>query len=258
MDEGTIWKACINPQLVFILTLNGDKLFLSWSGGKDCCMSLHYARLNDQPVRMLLTTINEAHQRISMHGVRTTLLNEQAKALGLPLHKVLLPEMPGMNEYENAMHHACMQMKSNGFTGGMFGDIFLTDLKEYRETQMNKVGLNSHFPLWEKNTRSLMQEFITSGYKAIVVCIDNKKLDKHFCGRLIDENFLNELPDNVDPCGENGEYHSFVFDGPGFIKAVNFTKGEIVYREYPAPSDNKDCFTKPKPASGFYFCDLLP
>jgi uncharacterized protein (TIGR00290 family) len=235
-----------------------NKIFLSWSGGKDCCMGLHYSMMHDQPVRMLLTTINSAYDRISMHGVRSSLLDQQAKSLGLPLHKVYLPENPGMNEYENAMREASMEMKKNGYTAGMFGDIFLKDLKEYRETQMIKAGLACHFPLWDKDTSSLLREFITSGFKAIVVCINTEYLDEKFCGVLIDEAFLNDLPSGVDPCGENGEYHSFVFDGPIFSYPVKFTKGEMVYREYPAPAKNNDCFTDPKPVSGCYFCDLLP
>jgi uncharacterized protein (TIGR00290 family) len=235
------------------------KIFLSWSGGKDCCMSLYQARIQNLPVHTLLTTINQVHDRISMHGVRVSLLDEQSKALGLPLKKILLPENPGMEAYENIMAECCRELKAEGYNGGMFGDIFLEDLKVYREKQMDKVGLPCYFPLWKQDSRRLLQQFIDLGFKAIIVCVNDSFLGKEFCGRMIDHSFLADLPDGVDPCGENGEYHSFVFNGPGFHHPVHFEKGEMVYREYPAPVDVDDaCFTEPKPKAGFYFCDLLP
>lgn len=208
---------------------------------------------------MLMTTINQVQQRISMHGVRTALLDQQAEAIGLPLYKIELPENPGMAEYEMHMRKACSEMKNNGYTGAVFGDIYLEDLKIYREKQMAGEKLNCHFPLWKNESHKLIRQFISFGFKAIVVCTNSLYLDSHFCGRIIDESFLNDLPPDVDPCGENGEYHSFVFDGPLFKHPVNFEKGELVYREYPAPKSDADaCFTTPKPAAGFYFCDLIP
>ena len=234
------------------------KYFLSWSGGKDCCLSLYKAAQLDLPVRLLLTSVNKVHQRISMHGVRVSLLEQQAALLQLSLHKVALPETPGMAEYENAMNEAFQQLKASGFTGAVFGDIFLDDLKQYRELQLAKQELSCFFPLWKRDSKELMTEFLSLGFKAIVVCINNQFLDRSFCGRLIDESFVNDLPAGVDVCGENGEYHSFVFDGPLFSKPVSFQKGQVVYREYAAPqNEKKDSFTTPGPPAGFYFCDLL-
>ena len=236
-----------------------EKYFLSWSGGKDCCFSLYKAIQEGIPVTSFLTTVNRAHHRISMHGVRIELLEQQTKNLGLPLKLLFLPEQPSMDEYRAAMTELLMGMKAAGFTGGVFGDIFLEDLKVYREKQIDSIGLRSLFPLWKMDSKDLLKAFIRLGFKSIVVCINNHHLDKSFCGRLIDESFLHDLPDSVDPCGENGEYHSFVFDGPVFREPVKFTKGEIVYREYRAPiTSENDCFKDPQPPAGFYFCDLLP
>jgi uncharacterized protein (TIGR00290 family) len=236
-----------------------EKYFLSWSGGKDCCFSLYKARQQDLPVTELLTTVNRVHQRISMHGVRIELLQQQTRSIGLPLRMLQLPEQPSMPEYQDAMSGLLNGMKTEGFTGGVFGDIFLEDLKTYRETQMGSIGLKSLFPLWKMNSRELVMSFVRSGFKAIVVCVNKQFLEKSFCGRLIDESFINDLPHNVDPCGENGEFHSFVFDGPIFQEPVKFEKGEIVSREYAAPvTTSNDCFKDPELSAGFYFLDLVP
>jgi uncharacterized protein (TIGR00290 family) len=194
-----------------------------------------------------------------MHGVREELLEQQAAALDISLQKLILDDQPAMDEYETRMMDMIKQLKEEDFTHAIFGDIFLEDLKAYRETQLGKQQMQSIFPIWKKDTKDLMHEFISLGFKAIVVCINTSFLDKSFCGRLIDETFVNNLPNGVDPCGENGEYHSFVFDGPIFKSPVQFAKGETVYKEYKTPVDkNKDCFTKPQPQTGFYFIDLLP
>src|SRR5215204_6179982 len=234
-----------------------EKYFLSWSGGKDCCLSLYKARQQRLNIATLVTSVNKIHQRISMHGVRTSLLEQQAASLKLPLHIISLPESPGMAEYEEAMSNACRQLKEKEHTGVVFGDIFLEDLRQYRETQLATVGLPAIFPLWKQDSKALMEEFLSLGFKAIVVCINNSFLDKSFCGRLIDRSFIADLPSGVDICGEKGEYHSFVFDGPGFNEPVLFQKGELVYKEYPTPKEDKEeCYTTPSLTSGFYFCDL--
>lgn len=233
---------------------------MNWSGGKDSSLCLHKILQDERyNVNCLLTSVNAAHDRISMHGVRRELLNEQAKSIGLPLHTIELPEQPGMLEYEQAMLQQVTNLKAAGYTNAVFGDIFLEDLKVYREQKLATVDIQCVFPLWKISTQDLMNEFLTLGFKAIIVCVNEKFLDRSFCGRLIDDSFVRDLPPGVDVCGENGEYHSFVFDGPIFNYPIPYTKGEIVYRHYEAPqtSDNT-CNPMDQPSTyGFYFCDLL-
>lgn len=237
-----------------------SKAYMNWSGGKDSSLCLHKILQDDRySIDSLLTSVNAAHNRISMHGVRRELLNAQAASIGLPLHTIELPEQPGMQEYEQAMLQQVNTLKATGYTKAVFGDIFLEDLKVYREQKLATVDMECVFPLWKIPTQDLMREFLELGFKAILVCVNEKFLDKSFCGRLIDESFVRDLPPNVDVCGENGEYHSFVFDGPVFNHPIPYTKGEIVYRRYEAPqtSDNS-CNPMDQPSTyGFYFCDLL-
>lgn len=227
------------------------KLFLSWSGGKDSSLCLYTLREQGLPVQALLTHINAAHNRVSMHGVRRSLITAQAAALGIPLQTIELPEEPTMQEYEKAAAQKMQDLKNEGFTHAAYGDLFLEDLKQYREAQLQPLGITPLFPLWRKDTRQLLINFIETGFKAIIVCTAQKFLDKSFCGRLLDASFLQDLPPGVDPCGENGEYHSFVFDGPLFTHPVAFTKGEIVRKTYQAPGAQNG-------EDEFYFCDLLP
>lgn len=229
-------------------------IYLNWSGGKDAALALHKAKQQGLPVNALLTSMSSEYSRISMHGIRRTLLQVQAHALALPLYTIELPDNPDIDNYEMAMERKVMEMKTRGFTHAMFGDIFLEDLKAYRESKLKQLGIRCIFPLWKVGTKELMQQFIAAGFKAMVVCVNETFLDKSFCGRVIDQNFLNDLPQTVDVCGENGEYHSFVFDGPIFNKPVTFRKGEIVRKQYPAPVQNEII---PEPYT-FYFCDLLP
>lgn len=235
------------------------KSFISWSGGKDSALALYYAQKQNLNIQALLTSVNHAHNRISMHGVRRSLLQQQAESLQLPLHTIELSEEPDMIEYEKTVNDCYAVLKKDGFDQAIFGDIFLEDLKEFRETQLTKQNIQGIFPIWKKDSNELMQEFISLGFKAIIVCVNTKFLDKNFCGRFIDESFINDLPKDTDTCGENGEYHSFVFDGPVFKSPLKFNTGEMVYREYKTPVDeSKKCFTTPQPATGFYFIDLLP
>lgn len=235
------------------------KTFLSWSGGKDSSICLYKAKQQGVEIDALVTSVNQAHDRISMHGVRRILLEQQAEALGLPLYTVELPEQPDMQQYEMEISKTWQQLKSRHYTKAVFGDIFLEDLKRYREQQLTKEGLEGLFPLWKMDSHDLMNEFIAAGFKAIIVCVNNQMLPQSFCGRLLDQDFIRDCPAGVDICGENGEYHSFVFDGPVFRHPVPFTIGETVYREYKAPADEKDeCFTTPRPPAGFSFLDLLP
>jgi uncharacterized protein (TIGR00290 family) len=239
------------------------KSFFNWSGGKDSALALYHAQKNRQySIEKLLTNINESVRRVSMHGVREELLDEQAKMLEIPLQKMLLSDQPGMQAYEAELMNTMKQLHEEQYTHSLFGDIFLEDLRTYRETQLARVQMTAIFPLWKKDTKELMHEFLDLGFKTIVVCVKAGLLDESFAGRVIDKDFLKDLPANVDPCGENGEFHTFVFDGPIFKTPIAYKTGEKVFKEYKAPASGKDnCFTNQpvQPASmGFWFCDLLP
>lgn len=236
------------------------KAYMNWSGGKDSSLCLHYIMRDKQyAVDCLLTSVNAVHNRVSMHGVRRELLEAQAQSIGLPLQTIELPEQPGMQEYEAAMMDKVSTLKKSGCDYSIFGDIFLEDLKLYREQKLQQLDITCVFPLWKISTTQLVKEFIALGFKSIIVCVNEKFLDKSFCGRLIDESFVNDLPPGVDPCGENGEFHSYVFDGPVFKYPVPVEKGEIVYRQYAAPANTDDsCNPMDRPSPyGFYFCDLM-
>ena len=230
---------------------------MNWSGGKDSAFCLYEAGRQGLRVEALVTTVSESTGRITMHGVPRTLLQQQAASVQLPLHEINLPDSGGMSAYETAISHTNQLLRHEGFDQAISGDLFLEDLKAFREQLYAKDQLQTLFPLWKKDTRTLLRNFIDLGFKAIVVCTNDAFLDKSFCGRLIDDSFLNDLPPGVDVCGEHGEYHSFVFDGPMFSSPIHFHTGDLVYRTYPAPTTN-DCFTDPQPAAGFYFCDLSP
>lgn len=226
------------------------KTYFNWSSGKDSALALHYLLKNKKfSIERLLISINAHHNRVSMHGLRRELLEKQIAALGLPFDTIELPEQPGMKEYEELMKQAVSKLKADGFEYGAFGDIFLEDLRKYREQQLAAVGINTVFPLWKKDTKQLLDQFIDAGFKAILVCTRADCLDQTFAGRIIDRDFIKDLPSNVDPCGENGEFHTFCFDGPIFQRPIPFVKGEIVYKEYKDPTGNG--------AMGFWFCDLI-
>jgi uncharacterized protein (TIGR00290 family) len=228
------------------------KAVMNWSGGKDSAAALQKVLEGGEfDVKYLLTSVNSHWQRISMHGVRRELLKRQAEAIGIELIEILLPEMPSMEVYEAELNQTLDHLVEDGVTHSIFGDIFLEDLREYREKQLERIGLLGVFPLWKRPTADLIQEFLDLGFKAIIVCVDGKKLDKSFCGRVIDRSFINDLPGNVDVCGENGEFHTFVFEAPYFSEPIGFTVGEIVYRKYPAATESGI-------ANEFYFCDLIP
>jgi uncharacterized protein (TIGR00290 family) len=234
-----------------------EKTIINWSGGKDSALCLKYIIDSEEydPI-CLLTTISKPYQRISMHGVRTELLEAQAESIGLPLVKVEMPENPSMGDYENLMVHNLSVLKKEGATVSAFGDIFLEDVRQYREQNLKKISLKPAFPLWGKSTSRLVREFIDMGFRTIVTCVDEKYLDRSFAGRVIDHDFLKDLPAGVDPCGENGEFHTFVFDAPVFKNPVELKKGEVVYRQYPAVGEDVD--NKERLSAGFWFCDLVP
>lgn len=229
------------------------KTYFNWSSGKDAALALYYLQQEGTlNVDLLLTSVNGHHDRVTMHGLRRTLLEQQARAVGMPLQVIELPQEPSMEAYNQLMGQTVAALKSEGYTHCAFGDIFLEDLRAYREDQLKPHGINCHFPLWQKDTKALLAEFLLLGFKAIVICIKSELLDESFAGRIIDEQFINDLPGNVDPCGENGEFHTFCFDGPIFNKPVEFEVGEKIYRSYKNPDTNAS------QDLGFWFCDLLP
>ncbi len=213
---------------------------MCWSGGKDSSLSLWELRRQDRwDIRALLTTVTRDYDRISMHGVRRTLLHQQAESLGLPLHEVFITPRADNSKYEQAMANALLPLREQGVRHIAFGDIFLQDLKEYRQTQMGLIDMECVFPIWQRDTTELATTFIDNGFGGITTCVDPKKLGERHVGCRIDHEFLNSLPETVDPCGENGEFHSFVFDGPIFQDSIPFSIGEKVERD------------------SFLFCDLV-
>jgi len=218
------------------------KVLFTWSGGKDSALAFYeLQRRNDHEIVSLLTTLTEDYNRISMHGVRSILLERQANSLGLPIEKVYISKNSSNEEYEAKMREVLQKHLTAGVLSVVFGDIFLEDLRKHREDHLAKIGMKAIFPIWKRDTTELAHEFINLGFKAVITCIDSNFLDKKFVGRLFDRQLLSELPANVDPCGENGEFHSYVYDGPIFQKNVSYAKGEVVLRD-----------------SRFWYCDLIP
>ena len=240
------------------------KALFNWSSGKDSALALYKILQNpDFKIEYLLTSVNQQFQRISMHGVRVELLEQQAKSIGIPLEIMQIPEMPSMEIYENVMQQTLEKLKEKGIIHSVFGDIFLEDLRQYREDKLATIGFEAVFPIWKIPTKDLIQEFIALGFKTIVVCVNERYLDQSFVGRIIDQQFIDDLPENVDVCGENGEFHTFCFDGPIFQKPIEFETGEIVYRKYEKPkqeSSNTACDSDDSTAYdyGFWYCDLIP
>jgi uncharacterized protein (TIGR00290 family) len=216
------------------------KLLLSWSSGKDSAWTLHVLRQRDEyEIVGLLTTVNQAFNRVAMHSTRSELLQAQAEAAGLPLIALPLPWPCSNDIYESVMQNACSEAVARGVTVVAFGDLYLEDVRAYREKQLQGTGLTPIFPLWQIPTDKLAQEMIAGGLRARLSCIDPKTLPRSFAGREFDSALLRDLPAGVDPCGENGEFHTFVYAGPMFSAAIPITLGEVVERD------------------GFVFADLL-
>jgi uncharacterized protein (TIGR00290 family) len=214
---------------------------MSWSGGKDSCMALYdIMRGSAFRVEALLTTVTRDYDRISMHGVRAKLLERQAACLGIPLHRVFISKGADNAEYESRFEQALSGYRERGIDTVVFGDLFLEDIKLWRDQFLARHGMVGLYPVWKRDTATAIRDFIAQGFRTVIVCVDPKQLDPHFVGRVIDGELLAELPAGCDPCGENGEFHTFVFDGPIFRAPVGFTPGEIVCRD------------------GFWFCDLIP
>jgi uncharacterized protein (TIGR00290 family) len=219
----------------------GPRAFaLSWSGGKDSALVLWTLCRRLLEPEALITTVTESYERISMHGVRRELLARQAAALGIPLVEVLIPPDCVNEIYEARMAEAFAAASLSGVEMVAFGDLFLEDVRAYREQRLEAAGKRGLFPLWRRDTAALAREFIEAGFEATLVCVDPAALDAGFCGRRYNEHLLAELPPGVDPCGENGEFHTFVSAGPIFAEPIGFERGEIVKRDR------------------FVFCDLTP
>lgn len=217
------------------------KVLLAWSSGKDSAWALHVLRRReDVQVVGLLTTLNERHDRVAMHAVRRTLLEAQAEAVGLPVQVVPIPSPCPNQAYEAAMERALAAARADGVEAVAFGDLFLEDVRRYREERMAGTGLVPLFPLWGLPTAELAREMIASGQRATLTCVDPRVLSASFAGRAFDGALLRDLPTAVDPCGERGEFHSFAWDGPAFRRPVSVRGGDVVERD------------------GFVFADLLP
>jgi len=215
--------------------------WMSWSSGKDSTFALQVVRRDPEvTVVGLLVTVNAEADRVAMHAVRRSLLESQAARLGLPLHVVEIPSPCPNDLYEALMREALDAAAGDGVNAIVFGDLFLEDVREYREQALDGTGMRALFPLWSHPTRELAQDKIDEGVGAILTCVDPSQLDPAFVGRAFDTDLLNDLPDTVDPCGERGEFHTFVWDGPGFSAPIPIRAGEVVIRD------------------GFVFCDLLP
>ena len=220
---------------------SAEPVLMCWSGGKDSAMALHAAQQDPRlRVEALLTTVTEGYERISMHGVRRALLLAQAEAIGLPLEEVRIPIRASNDVYEEAMREVLTRYRARGVRRVIFGDLFLQEIRAYRETRLAQLEMAGLFPLWGRDTGPLAREFIASGFRAILVCVDPAQISPAFCGRAFDEQLLGDLPATADPCGEKGEFHTFVHDGPLFRQPIPITRGEIVERD------------------GFWFCDLTP
>lgn len=227
------------------------KALIGWSGGKDSMLCLHKvlaARTYD--VAWLLTTVGAGSGRVATHEVRGELIERQAESLGIELVKMVMPEQPQSGDYERILLGIVSDLKTRGLEACIFGDLFLADIRAYREKLLSDTGLSVDFPLWDLPTDALAREFIALGYRARLACVNEQYLGQSFAGREFDEGLIADLPETVDPCGENGEFHSFVWDGPLFEKPVAYSLGQVEHRmrSHPGLSD----------PSGYWTCDLIP
>jgi uncharacterized protein (TIGR00290 family) len=221
-----------------------EKTIVSWSGGKDSAYALYKIMESNQlQISGLLTIISDKFRRSSMHGIRSELIQLQTDVLGIPLKKVALPEDCSNRDYAEIMTKTLEEYKNQGIKSMVFADIFLEDVRKYREENLKTAGFKGHWPLWKQESSKIARKFLIEGFKAITVCVDGEKLDRSFVGRKLDHKFLNELPQDVDPCGENGEYHTFVWDGPIFDHPIQVEKGEVIQRKIGDKT--------------FYYCDIF-
>ncbi|MBP1623178.1 MAG: ATP-binding protein [Acidobacteria bacterium] len=218
-----------------------DRVLVGWSGGKDSAMALYELKsIEHIEIAALLTTVTEGYDRISMHGVRRELLVKQAGELGYPLEEISIPQNCTNETYEQRMRATLERYQREGISAAVFGDLYLEGIRAYREERMGRIGMRCIFPVWGRPTAEFAGRFIDLGFRAIVVCVDTQALELEFAGRDYDRDFIRDLPASADPCGENGEFHTFVYDGPIFRRPVEVQRGEKVLR------DNR-----------FYYCDLI-
>jgi len=235
------------------------KCIFNWSGGKDSALALYHCLKNSElDIKYLVTTINDAVDRISTHGVRTELLIKQAESIGIPLYQIRLPEMPGMTEYNDVMREHLNRLSGEGITHSIFGDIFLEDLRNYRDARLAEVNMEGIYPLWKRDTHELIDEFLHLGFGTVIACTQEELGE--LAGQEITKQLINNLPANVDVCGENGEFHTYAFKGPIFKEEINYKTGEKIFKEYKAPQKaGDDCAGSDRvKKSGFWYCDLLP
>jgi uncharacterized protein (TIGR00290 family) len=216
-------------------------IVFSWSGGKDSSLSLYEIQKSGKhEITSLITTVTKEYNRVSMHGLLNLLLEKQSESLNIPVEKVFIPKNASNDEYESKFKEVLLRFKELGINQVVFGDLFLEDIKKYRETLLGQIEMKCLFPIWKLDTAKLAQEFIDMGFKAVIICVDSNVLDGEFAGREFNEQFLNDLPAGIDPCGENGEFHTFTYDGPIFNNPIDHRLGEIVLRD-----------------ERFYYCDIF-
>ena len=235
------------------------RAYFNWSGGKDSALAL-WKVLKEKKfeIEYLLTSMNSFHDRISMHGVRRDLLEAQASSLNIPLTTIELPEESSMAEYETAIMNKVNHFKEKDITHSIFGDIFLEDLRNYRDARLAEVGMTGIYPLWKRDTTELIDEFFDLGFETVIACTQERL--ERIVGKEITPELILSLPEDVDVCGENGEFHTFAFKGPIFKNEIKYKTGGRVFKEYAAPKNPDDtCFsTAPQKPAGFWYCDLLP
>jgi uncharacterized protein (TIGR00290 family) len=219
-----------------------EPVVMSWSGGKDSTMAAYHLLTSQKyDIAALLTTVTQDYDRISMHGVRRALLERQADSLAIPLHQVMIPKDCSNEIYESRMREAFSHFKARGITKIAFGDLFLEDVKQYRDERLAQAGMTGVYPIWMRDTEELVRTFIGLGFKAMLACVDTQAIAASFAGREINDSLLRDLPEGADPCGEYGEYHSFVYDGPLFKYPIECEAGERTMR-----------------LSRFNYCDIVP
>lgn len=232
-----------------------------WSGGKDATLALHKTLSLEKDWKgILLTTVNAERARVTMHGVRNEVLAQQTQLLNLDLTYLALPEDIGMEDYSALLSDKLAQLQAEGFDHHIYGDINLLDLREFRDELLGQLDMKATYPLWMQPTQDLAKEFIDLGYEAIVVAVNGKLLDESFAGRKFDHSFLADLPEGVDPCGENGEFHTLVINGPIFSAPLDVEIGEVTYHSYSPKKEDDDCFCEEESDQewdyGFWFCDV--
>jgi len=235
------------------------KCILNWSGGKDSSLALYHCLKNPElDIKYLVTTINDSVDRISMHGVRTELLIRQAERIGIPLYQIRLPEMPDMETYDSTIRKHLEHLRNEGITHSIFGDIFLEDLKKYRDDRLAEIGMTGIYPLWKRNTRELISEFFELGFGTVIACTQERL--ERIAGKEMSEELILSLPDDVDVCGENGEFHTFTFKGPIFSNEIKYKTGVKIFKEFKAPENTNDTDVSgpTKKRAGFWYCDLIP